>query len=567
LFMSDFPELFHRFSRSVSEIELPENFTFPFYYDPHPIALKAVEQLQSFLKEHSLDHNFGLKKEDANDLEIGKMFGVLVVQTKRGELGFLCAFSGKLQSGNDSDVFVPPVYDMLKKDGFFLSEEAEISAINRAIEEMENEPAFISLQQQAVELDHTANADIGAIKSEIKRNKMRRKEQRQDLNEKQHDTELEELRKESIREQYFLKDRTNYWNERKAELSEKIEAFRNRINELKAERKKRSSALQRRLFDAYRFLNSRGEQKSLGAIFSITEENRPPAGAGECCAPKLLHYAYRNQLKPIALAEFWWGISPSTEIRKHGHFYPACRGKCEPILGHMLEGLSLDPNPLITSIGPKEDLEIIYEDEYMLAVNKPAELLSVPGINIHDSVLTRIKNRYPDANGPMIVHRLDMGTSGILLLAKDALTYKVLQRQFMTRKVRKKYIALLDGIPELREGTIDLPIRVDLDDRPRQMVCYDHGKKATTEFKVVGVNNGRAKIEFYPITGRTHQLRVHAAHSLGLNVPIVGDDLYGRKDERLFLHASEIEFRHPTSKENIHIKCLPYFDINPWKSQ
>jgi len=559
-YMTSVPDHFQNFKQKVSSIPLPENFTFPFYYDPHPLALIAASELQAYLSANSLDHNFGLDDTE-NGLKIGKMFGVLVVLSPSGELGYLCAYSGKLQSGNIQGKFVPPVYDMLTSDGFFKEEEAAISLINTDIEELEHDPRYCSLLLKKQELDDQAEEDIRTLKQQIKANKLNRKELRSTLNVSEDFAALESLRMESIREQYYLKDRTKYWSTQKLELKKIIEHYTGKIDDLKMERKNRSSKLQERLFKEYRFLNYRDEYKSLSDIFSITEENRPPSGAGECSAPKLLHFAYIHHFKPIAMAEFWWGASPQTEVRKHGLFYPACRGKCEPILGHMLEGLKTDPNPLLHANGPATDLEIVYEDEYLAAINKPTDLLSVPGVNIWDSVYTRLKDRFPEATGPLIVHRLDMSTSGILMIAKNESVYKQLQRQFMSRKVKKTYLAILDGIPKKSSGTISLPLRVDLNDRPRQMVCFDHGKPAVSTYRVLERTAAKCLIEFMPITGRTHQLRVHAAHPMGLNIPICGDDLYGIKNDRLYLQAQSIEFLHPSTKKTVRIIIPPDFTL------
>ena len=310
-----------------------------------------------------------------------------------------------------------------------------------------------------------------------------------------------------------------------------------------------SNNIQNQLFDQYHFLDANGKTKSVLQLFEHVENGKPPSGAGECCAPKLLQYAYQYHLKPIAMAEFWWGASPASEIRKHKLFYPACRGKCEPILGHMLQGLEVDPNPMKENPAEGKELEIIYEDDEIVVVNKPAEFLSVPGKTISDSVLKRMEAYLPDATGPLLVHRLDMSTSGILLVAKNKEAHEYLQDQFIRRIVKKRYVALLDGELSEKSGVVDLPLRVDLDDRPRQLVCYEYGKSAKTEWELIEVKNGKSKVYFYPLTGRTHQLRVHAAHPNGLNMPITGDDLYGRKADRLHLHAEQLTFKHPKSKE------------------
>ena len=255
------------------------------------------------------------------------------------------------------------------------------------------------------------------------------------------------------------------------------------------------------------------------------------------------------------MAEFWWGTPPKSEVRKHAHYYPACRGKCEPILKHMLQDVIMDDNPMEKNFAKDKVITTIYEDEYFLAINKPPELLSVPGIKVQDSVYTRMQFKYPDATGPLTVHRLDMNTSGLMLIAKTKEVHKLLQGQFIRRKVKKEYIALLDGIVEDDNGKISLPLRVDLEDRPRQLVCYEHGKKADTEWEVISRKNNITRIKFYPITGRTHQLRVHAAHPKGIGIAILGDDLYGTKGERLYLHAAKITFSHPISREKMTLEA------------
>jgi tRNA pseudouridine32 synthase/23S rRNA pseudouridine746 synthase len=327
------------------------------------------------------------------------------------------------------------------------------------------------------------------------------------------------------------------------------------IQDLKEKRAAMSASIQNRIFQSYTFLNPALEQKSLLDIFKDTPFKTPPAGAGECAAPKLLQYAFLNQLKPIAMAEFWWGMSPDSEIKVHREYYPACRGKCEPILSHMLKGIEIDVNPM--SINPAEgkDLPIIYEDDYLLVVNKPAEFLSVPGKTIVDSVQTRIHQKYPGATGPLLVHRLDMSTSGIILIAKKKDIHESLQKQFLKRTVEKRYVALLQGYVKSTQGEIQLPLRVDLEDRPRQLVCYEHGKHALTKYEVIERTKGYTRVYFYPHTGRTHQLRVHAAHASGLNAPIIGDDLYGQKADRLCLHAAFLSFWNPITKERMEISC------------
>ena len=482
----------------------------------------------------------------------------LRVQKQNGELGYISAFSGKLAKGNHHERFVPPVFDILLEDGFFRTQEDIISAINREIERLENAPEYLNQLQEEQLIISTSQNELVEIKSEIKTNKaqrdlLRKKYQTQlssnEIDQATFEQHLQELVKQSLKESYYLKDKTQQAKVAVEQTKAKTQLFKDTIDALKEERKIKSAACQQEIFDHYYFLNKEGQQKSLAAIFHATEDQKPPAGAGECAAPKLLQYAFLHKLKPIALAEFWWGQSPSSEIKKHGHFYPACRGKCEPILGHMLEGIEMDENPMLTNPALGKELPIVFEDEYLAIVNKPAEFLSVPGKNISDSVYERVRTLYPKATGPLIVHRLDMSTSGLMLIAKTKEVHQHLQSQFLKRTVKKRYVALLDGIIKIPSGEINLPLRVDLDDRPRQLVCNDYGKPALTHFETIDTKKRRTKVYFYPVTGRTHQLRVHAAHPLGLNTPIVGDDLYGTKGERLHLHAESITFRHPVSKE------------------
>jgi tRNA pseudouridine32 synthase / 23S rRNA pseudouridine746 synthase len=544
---------FNEFKSPVDVNQLPDKFTFPFYYTPHPAAIQAVEELQEYLSNQTnWVHNFGLDKEQEG-LVIGKMFGVLVVQKLTGELGYLAAFSGKLAGGNHHDKFVPPVFDVLTEDGFFRKEEILVNEITLEIQVLESNPRLLELRSLLENEQMCSERELSEMKRLINANKKARKQQRQlaskELSAFDFEELMERLRKESVKEQYTLKDLTTRWRIRLNELSEELSFFTNEISKRKEERKQRSATLQQQLFAEYSFVNAKGELRSLGSIFQATFFERPPAGAGECAAPKLLQYAYLNGLKPIALAEFWWGASPASEIRKHKHFYPACKGKCEPILSHMLQGLKVDDNPMLVNPAKGKSIEIVYEDEALLIVNKPAEFLSVPGKTIEDSVLSRIKEMYPAAKGPLLVHRLDMSTSGILLVAKTVEAYHFLQFQFIKRYVKKRYVALLEGVVDGDFGEIDLPLRLDIDDRPRQLVCYEHGKKAVTKWEVINRNETTTKVNFYPITGRTHQLRVHAAHPKGLNAAIVGDDLYGKKENRLHLHAAYIQFTHPLTKE------------------
>jgi len=544
---------FIAFKQNISGIHLPEKFTFPFYYEPHELSRIASQELQQYLETQTdWEHNFGLQ-EGQHGLVIGKMFGVLVVQNQAGEIGYLAAFSGKLADSNEHHYFVPPVFDMLKQEGFFKQEEKILNEFNRKIEVLENDADFISCQNELASTHLNAEKDKAEKKELSKQNKIIRDSLREkaehELDFESYKTLQKRLSKESQLESIQLKQMNHFWKEEITKAKQKVDAFQSKINQLKEERKAKSAALQQKLFQQYSFLNQNGETKSLGAIF----EDNPPASAGECAAPKLLQYAFAHQLKPIALAEFWWGQSPKSEIRKHGHFYPACTGKCKPILAHMLHGMALDDNPLLQNPAENKELTFLYDDDYLSVVHKPTEFLSVPGKSIQDSVYSRYKEKFPEATGPLIVHRLDMSTSGILLLAKSTETYLNLQAQFMKRTVQKRYVALLSGKIEQDSGEINLPLRVDLDNRPNQLVCYQYGKPAKTLWNVIERRENTTLVHFHPITGRTHQLRVHAAHPKGLNTPIVGDDLYGTKADRLYLHAELIRFWHPVLRKEMEV--------------
>lgn len=534
---------FQLFKTNISSIPLPEKFTFPFYYEPHELSIIASNELQNYLENQTdFEHNFGLE-ETQKGLVIGKMFGVLVCQNVNGEIGQLWAFSGKLADSNHHDKFVPTVYDMLDDKGFYKIGEDELNQITTEIETLKNSEEFKNANQNLESTKNEAFNDIQNQKNNIKVQKKLRDEIR-----KSNSFNEETLKEASKQEGILLKKMTQFWNYKIEAAQKEFDTLNSKIEVLKQDRKQKSAALQQRLFAEYTFLNPFGKLKNLGEIF----EGNPPAGAGECAATKLLHYAFAHNLKPIAMAEFWWGKSPNSEIRKHRQFYPACKSKCEPILmQHMLDGIAMEENPFEHNPAKGKDISIVYDDDHLVIINKPAEFLSVPGKQIKDCVYQRVATLYPKATGPLIVHRLDMSTSGIMVLAKNEVIYKDLQSQFIKRTIKKRYVALLDGIIEANEGFIDFPLRVDLDDRPRQLVCYEHGKTAQTRWQKIEVKNNKTKVYFYPITGRTHQLRVHASHELGLKTPIVGDDLYGKKADRLHLHAEQLTFVHPISKEEM----------------
>ena len=594
--------MIHFFKKPVSHLALPEKFTYPFHYTPHPLCVLAAEEVKEYIAS---------RKEWQEELAFGKMFGVLIVQTDNGitnneenQIGYLAAFSGNLGGKNLHPYFVPPVYDLLQPEGFFKIEEEQISAINIRIRELENSSSYLGSKEKWKIETEQAKAVLNQAKAELKMAKEAREIRRQSSPELSEEEQASLIR-ESQYQKAEYKRLEKEWKKRLEELETEVRHFDIEIERLKTERKERSAALQRKLFEQFRMLNAQGEVKDLYTIFEQTVQKVPPAGAGECALPKLLQYAYLHQLKPLAMAEFWWGDSPKNEIRHHGYYYPSCKGKCEPILQHMLQGLEVDENPLLNPVHEEEELEIVFEDEWLLVVNKPAGMLSVPGkAEDRDSVYHRLKKKYPEATGPMIVHRLDMATSGLLLVAKTKEVHQDLQAQFANRSIKKRYVAVLDGaiIKTEKEtkpiaekailiakdtvstkktakaertgntGRIELPLCLNPLDRPRQMVSSEHGKEAITEYQIISeseritsesentfnesnridesernINESRkyTRIVFYPLTGRTHQLRVHAAHPEGLGCPILGDELYGKKADRLYLHAEYIEFRHP----------------------
>ncbi|TMM29972.1 RluA family pseudouridine synthase [Polaribacter aestuariivivens] len=550
---------FQYFKSNISGIEIPKKFTFPFYYQAHSLAKIAANELQDYLENQTdFTHNFGLNINDTKNA-IGKMFGVLVVKNKQNELGFLAAFSGKLEDESCPEIFVPPVFDLRTKNSFYRKGEEKIEKISIQLEALRNDENYLQLKKEVKKLSKAIEDDLALQRKKLKQNKTKRKAlKKENINADDFINLEKKLTQESYNDQFFYKELVAYYKQKIDEKRTKLAKIEEEISTLKKLRKTTSAFLQQTLFEKFQFLNQYKKPKALIEIFN-NPAVKPPAGSGECAAPKLLQYAFQNDLTPICMAEFWWGISPNSAIRKHKNFYPACQSRCKPILEHMLKGIEIDENLLIKEISKDKELEIIFEDDVLIVVNKPAEFLSVPGKEISDSVYSRIKQKYPKATGPLIVHRLDMSTSGILLLTKTKEANKVLQSQFINRTVKKRYVALLDGNLPKNKGKIQLPLRVDLDDRPKQLVCYEHGKNAETVWEVIERKDNKTRVYFYPITGRTHQLRVHAAHKNGLNSPIIGDDLYGKKQNRLHLHAEFIEFLHPNTTEKMSFRVAPDF--------
>lgn len=536
---------FHPFTPAPAPQELPERLNCPFCYRPHPLALRAVETVKAFLAAQT---------DWQEEIGKGKMFGVLAVE-KDGQTGFLAAYSGLLAGRNDHPFFVPPVYDLLQPTGFFKQEEQLISDLNRRVSNLEHGRQAQALSRQLDALRRARDREIASAREELKAAKAVRDALRASS---APGTEAR-LTRESQFQKAEFKRLEKRWNEAEEELLQQQRQLETQIRELKTERKRRSEALQDWLFAQFRMLNARGEEKDLWQIFREAGRTAPPSGAGECAAPKLLQYAYGNGFRPLTMAEFWWGASPENEIRRHGHFYPACKTKCEPILHHMLQGLDVEPNPQETRKYSPGEPRIVYEDEWMAAVNKPAGMLSVPGKDGAPSVTDWARARFPDARGPLVAHRLDMDTSGLLLIAKTDEAYRALQRMFEAREIRKRYVAVLDGTVDEDKGFVRLPLCPNPDDRPRQMVSRTYGKSAVTRFEVLSRQDGQTRVAFYPLTGRTHQLRMHAAHPEGLNAPIVGDNLYGKPGPRLLLHAESVSFRHFKTGKTVHITAPPPF--------
>ncbi len=534
---------FTRFSQSIDAYDLPKRFTFPFYYQPHPLCLLAAKQLQQYLSQ-----------EQFKFTKAGKMFGVLLVRTPDGEVGFLSAYSGKMESDCNLEKFVPPVFDAFANESFVVKEMAIIGQINEEVSLLKCNPVLPELQESLANLLKEYEQVLEHHYQVMADNRKDRKARRAQIEQEKTDDAIEvlaQLSKQSIADKKQLKALKSSWESAILEKETALKKLNEEIQALAKTRRKLSAKLQRKLFSKYQFLNAQGDVQDLNSIFNTHDIAMPPSGAGECAAPKLLQFAYLHNFEPLAMAEFWWGDSPKSEVRKHLNFYPSCQSKCFPILGHMLKGLAVEDNPLLENPAQGRELPIIYQDQHILVVNKPHDFLSVPGTHIKDSVFTRLKEQFPEATGPLIVHRLDMATSGLMLIALTPRANKSLAKQFAIRQISKQYVALVEGEVEQKNGAIELPMRGDLDDRPRQLVCYQHGKVAETTWTFVETKNGHSKILLSPKTGRTHQLRVHCAHSLGLNRPIVGDTLYGNKADRLYLHARSITFKHPISGQSM----------------
>ena len=543
--------LFHYFSRDVSNIELPQKFTFPFFYQPHPLAIAASDQLQQWLSgDGDLLHDFD------ND---GKMFGVLVVRDNQGELGFLTAYSGQTLKPEHSalnDGFCRMI--SLGGDEQSAAEQVAINEMNSDITRKKANPLIEQLATKIKDAEQYFSEQISVWQGQMAINRKARKAQRANANEEL----VKALAQQSVDDKNTLRDLKLTAQKTLAELQQQYSVLVDELNQLKESRKQRSNDLQQYLFAKYQLLNANDETRDMNELFVTTAQRVPPSGSGDCAAPKLLQTAYQMKLTPIALSEFWWGKAPYSQVRQHKQVYPSCIGKCQPILNYMLQGLEVDEDPLQQLGNDSAELDIVHEEASFLVINKPSGLLSVPGRHVQDSVKTRIRAMYPNARGGLIVHRLDMATSGLMLIALSERAQKSFQHQFIKRTVHKQYVAIVDGVLDSElggEGEIDLPLCNDFEDRPRQKVCAVEGKTAHTKWQIAKQESDRTWLNLWPVTGRTHQLRVHCAHHQGLNTAIVGDDLYGDNDERLMLHAQRIEFNHPLTKQPMMFEVLAPF--------
>ena len=568
--------IFHSIDQALlSGIDFPERMNNPLDYQPHPLCIAVCKELQTYLSE---------REDWREEIDKGKMFGVLIVENAQPasgapKIGYLAAYSGQIGGRSDWDDFVPAVFDYLQPDGYFKTHEAEISGINQSIRKLEANTHMKEAKGLILQLQEERKHTIAAYQEKIKKAKAKRDARREagSLN--------PEEEAEMVKESQFMKAELRRLKKslsEKTSLETEYEAYQADILSLKQLRKTLSDALQQWLFSQFRMQNHEGESKDLLEIFrdaalrdypqATIATSRiaalkmvPPAGSGECCEPKLLQYAYSLGYKPLQMAMFWWGESPKEEIRHHLHFYPACNGKCKPILQWMLPASTFEPAAVDLSLYNK--VETLYEDREIAVIHKPEGLRSVPGKDAaQPSVYALMRRKYQEATGPLIVHRLDMATSGLMIIAKTEFAYHRLQKEFLNHRVQKKYVAIVCGKDKescnrtLKEaeggrGYISLPLIADFLDRPRQMVNREQGKEAITEYEVLErIDDTHLRLALYPKTGRTHQLRVHCAHQEGLNAPIIGDPLYGNEPAtRLHLHAEEITFEHPMTGKKMTV--------------
>ena len=571
---------------------LPDTgFTDPFRYIPDKLVKLAGQLVIDRLALWASLPEGSPERHIESSFAEGKMLGVLVCRT-----GFLAAFSGTVKGPEGRvtasvDGFVPPIIDLTEDNGHFKRKEAVITQMNKAIDILSACPEFEDLKKELQEASEKRDAEIENLQNRIRFSKMQRDEIRSETADP---GKLDELIRESQFQKAELKRCKDRWKSHISEIKDRINEFEDTINDLKTRRSAKSDTLQKWIFENAIVNNGAGESSSIWEIFS-REGLIPPGGTGDCAAPKLLNYAFFHGLEPLAMGEFWYGTSPDTAVRTHGHFYPSCTSKCGPLLGYMMKGLRspVEPvmtyrHPLMSGVTQKSEATEsslpttfgnLYEDESIIVVEKPSGMPSVPGldgrISLQEILTSGMAGRNDSSPGTIhAVHRLDMDTSGVMVFAKSAEAAVNLRRQFEDHTVRKTYMAKVSADTDIPsktgKGAIDLPLSPDYDERPRQKVDFTQGKPAHTEYETIRTNeDGTSDILLYPYTGRTHQLRVHCAHHLGLGRPIVGDLLYGGHSvyecnsgncmethtkgipERLCLHALSITFLHPETGQEL----------------
>ncbi|RKH72122.1 RluA family pseudouridine synthase [Corallococcus interemptor] len=535
---------------------MPGAFPSPFdALGPHALARRAAEALQAELREGSIAP--GLPSDVLQGPDGGKMFGVLVVRQPDGTFGVLRAFSAMLAGRWDVPGFVPPVFDREARARVEPVADATVKALLARAEAWSASDELRRLREDDDARQSREATEREAMRLRHDGRRRQRHERRAAIMATQGLTDAERAQALHALDQESRGDKAEKrrWDAAQEEARRILAPARakaeRRVRALDRLRRIVSRGFMKQFHDTYAITNARGETRPLRSLYGGAE---PPSGAGDCAGAKLLAHAFAHGLHPVALAEFWWGTPPASGGRIQGAFYPACRDKCGPLLPFMLEGLTVSaPRVFVPPPAPTPELSIVFEDAWLVVIDKPCGLLSVPGREaaLLDSVLTRLRARYPQATGPLLAHRLDLDTSGLLVAALDSRTHASLQRQFLHRDVDKRYVALIDGPVQGDSGTITLPLRVDLDDRPRQIVDPVHGKPAVTGWEVLHRAAGHTRVAFHPRTGRTHQLRVHAAHPKGLGAPILGDPLYGHAGLRLHLHAETLSFVHPATGQRV----------------
>jgi tRNA pseudouridine32 synthase / 23S rRNA pseudouridine746 synthase len=545
-------------SPTPSTAEVPERLNSPFDVEPpHTLVAAVARQVMEQLARGEVAP--GVSTSLLRGPAGGKMFGVLLVRASDGRIGFLKAFSGQFDRAWDIEGWVPPVFDRTARTAAEMQGEQVVKGLTARVERARGSPEAAAAEAALTKLEHQQAHERAELKALHDARRATRQAMREQLDLEASAAERRVLDQQSQDDDRALKARKKAWREARVPLELAVKKERRRLAALERLRRIVSQVVVWSIYDTYLFENARGQQRSLRSLF---EPAVPSSGTGDCAAPKLLVFARRAGLTPLGLAEFWWGDPPPGGGRTEGTFFPACRDKCGPLLPFLLEGVEVAPSRRYRPPARETHaLEVLHEDARVVVVNKPEGLLSVPGTDasVTDSVLARIRTQYPNATGPLLVHRLDVETSGLLLVALDAEAFVALQKQFIERTIEKRYVAVLDGVLPMERGTIELPLRVDLEQRPRQLVDFVHGKPAVTNYEVVERSGGRTRVHFFPKTGRTHQLRVHAAHPQGLAVPIVGDRLYGRPEKRLALHAERLAFRHPSDARLVVIEAAAPF--------